>query len=192
LSISIVLRTFASTTNAMDPRERILETACRLFYTQGYNSTGINQVIDEAKVAKASLYQYFPSKEDLLAEYLRITAQETNNDLRAIVDKQKTVKDKILSVFDFLMKQTRQPDFNGCEFLNIVSEVPKDNKVIRGIIKKQKDNIRKLFTEILAAEGKEDLADQFYLLFDAALISGRVYGDVWPAKVSKTIASKLL
>jgi AcrR family transcriptional regulator len=176
----------------MDPRERILETASRLFYTQGYNSTGINQVIDEAKVAKASLYQYFPSKEDLLAEYLRITAQETNNALRAAVDKQKTVKDKILSVFDFLMKQTRQPGFNGCNFLNIVSEVPKDSKIIRGIIKKQKDNIRKLFAEILAAEGKEGLADEFYLLFDAALISGRVYGDTWPAKVSKNVASKLL
>lgn len=176
----------------MDPRERILETACRLFYTQGYNSTGINQVIDEAKVAKASLYQYFPSKEDLLAEYLRVKAIETNNALRTAVDKQKSTKDKILCVFDFLMKQTKQPEFNGCDFLNIVSEVPKDNKTIRSIIKKQKDNIRKLFVEILEPSGKAELADEFYLLFDAALISGRVYGDSWPAKVSKNIASKLL
>ena len=50
----------------MDTRERILDTAARLFYAQGYNSTGINQVIKEANVAKASLYQHFPSKEDLL------------------------------------------------------------------------------------------------------------------------------
>jgi AcrR family transcriptional regulator len=178
--------------NTVDPRTRILETACRLFYTQGYNSTGINQVIDEAKVAKASLYQYFPSKEDLLAEYLRIKADETNKALRAAVDKQKTVKEKVLCVFDHLQKQTRHPDFNGCDFLNIASEIPKDNKTIRSIIKRQKDSIRKLFVEILEPSGQAELADEFYLLFDASLISGRVYGEAWPAKVSKNIASKLL
>jgi AcrR family transcriptional regulator len=182
----------SKSTNTVDTQERILSTACRLFYTQGYNSTGINQIIDEAKVAKASLYQYFPSKENLLAEYLRIAAEDTNKTLQAAVDKQKTVKDKVIAVFDFLLKRTRQPEFNGCDFLNIVSEVPKENKMIRAIIKKQKDHIRSLFAEILEPEGKEALADEFYLLFDAALISGRVYGDAWPAKVSKNIAAKLL
>ncbi|MFT6754704.1 MAG: AcrR family transcriptional regulator, partial [Urechidicola sp.] len=46
-------------------KERIIATASDLFYNQGYNQTGINQIISEAGVAKASLYQHFRSKEDI-------------------------------------------------------------------------------------------------------------------------------
>jgi len=49
-------------------RERVLLTAMRLFYSQGIKSTGINQIIDESHVAKASFYKYFPSKRDLIKE----------------------------------------------------------------------------------------------------------------------------
>ena len=83
----------------MDTRERIVDTASRLFYTQGYNSTGINQVIKEAGVAKASLYQYFPSKEDLLAEYLKVTALATNKTLKDIVNRFDTPKEKVLAMW---------------------------------------------------------------------------------------------
>jgi AcrR family transcriptional regulator len=176
----------------VDTRQKIVETACRLFYAQGYNNTGINQVIEEAKVAKASLYQYFPSKEDLLIEYLRIAADETNSALQAAVGKHKITRDKVLAVFDFLLKQTKDAEFNGCNFLNIVSEVPRNRKAIRTIIKNQKDHIRNLFTEILKPDGKQDLADELYVLFDAALISGKVYDDVWPVKAARRIVDKLV
>jgi AcrR family transcriptional regulator len=49
-------------------RERVLLTAMRLFYSQGIKSTGINQIIEESHVAKASFYKYFPSKRDLIKE----------------------------------------------------------------------------------------------------------------------------
>ena len=51
-------------------KDRILDTASRLFYDQGYHVTGINQIIDEADIARASLYNHFPSKTDLLLAYL--------------------------------------------------------------------------------------------------------------------------
>ena len=62
--------------NRLGPRERILETASRLFYTQGYNNTGINQILDEAKVAKASLYLHFGSKDELGIHYLKAGRKE--------------------------------------------------------------------------------------------------------------------
>lgn len=52
-------------------RERIIDTASRLFYFNGYNQTGVNQIIKEASVAKASLYQHFRSKEDIAVVYLQ-------------------------------------------------------------------------------------------------------------------------
>jgi AcrR family transcriptional regulator len=176
----------------MDTRSRIVETASRLFYNQGYNSTGINQVIKEAEVAKASLYQYFPSKEDLLVEYLKVTATATNQALEAVVAKQKTPKAKVLALFDFLLQSTRQSQFGGCNFLNIVSEIPADNKTVRGLIRKQKDYIRGLFKATLEPAGKEELADELYLLFDAALVSSKVYGDAWPVKSARKVAEKIL
>lgn len=173
-------------------RGRIVETASRLFYTQGYNSTGINQLIAEAGVAKASLYQYFPSKEDLLVEYLTFTAESTNKALSAIVDKEATPKAKVLALFDFLLKFGQQNDYQGCNFLNVASEIPKDNDRVRLVIKNQKKQIRALFAEILKPDGKESLADEMYLLFDAALMSSKVFGDGWPVQTARGMAERLL
>lgn len=176
----------------MGPRQRIIETASRLFYNQGYNSTGINQVIKEAKVAKASLYQHFPSKEDLLIEYLKISSDTTNKALNATVEKQTTPKEKVLSLFDFLITFSRQNNFQGCNFLNVAAEIPKDDEKVKALIRQQKNNIRSLLSDILKPLEKQNLADELYLLFDAALISSKVYGDVWPIKTARAVAKKLL
>jgi AcrR family transcriptional regulator len=176
----------------VDTRKRIVDTAAKLFYKQGYNSTGINQVIKEAEVAKASLYQHFPSKEDLLIEYLKIASAVTNEALQAAVNKQKTPRAKVLGLFDFLLDSTKQNAYRGCNFLNIAAEIPKDNTKIKSIIKKQKNHIRSLFAEILKPAGKEQLADEIYLLFDAALVSSKVYEDRWPVKTARKVVEKLV
>lgn len=176
----------------MDTRERIVDTASRLFYTQGYNSTGINQVIKEADVAKASLYQHFPSKEDLLVEYLKVTSNTTEKMLRAYIAKYKTPKEKILALFDFLAKFSKQTAFNGCNFLNVAAEIPNNNDKVRSIIRNQKNGVRNIITEILKPIKKEQLADEIYLLFDAALVSGKVFGDLWPVRTAKKVAEKLV
>lgn len=176
----------------MDTRTRIVETASRLFYTQGYNSTGINQVIKEADVAKASLYQHFKSKEELLEEYLKRTAETTNQVLQAVVEQQESPRDKVLAVFDLLLKTTADKHYNGCNFLNISAEFPQDNSAVRGLVRKQKDHIRFLFTTILQPAGQQHLADELYLLFDAALSSSKVYNDAWPVNVARKIAEKLV
>ena len=176
----------------MDTRERIVDTASRLFYTQGYNSTGINQVIKEAGVAKASLYQYFPSKEDLLAEYLKVTDLATNKTLKDIVNRFDTPKEKVLAMFDFLFDYSNASDFNGCNFLNVNAELPRENGQIKEIIRNQKNEIRNLFAEILGDLNKNGLADELYLLFDAALVGGKVYNDLWPVETTKRIVEKLV
>ena len=176
----------------MDTRERIIETASGLFYKQGYNNTGINQVIKEAEVAKATLYQHFPSKEDLLAEYLKITALTTNKILKETANRFDTPREKVLALFDFLLDFSNLTEFNGCNFLNIAAELPQEHGKIKEIIRNQKNEIRQLFAEILAPVHKEQLADELYILFDAALIAGKVYGDLWPVKTTRKIVEKLI
>lgn len=80
------------------PRARIIETASILFHQQGYNSTGINQVISEAKVAKASFYQHFKSKDDLCIEFLNVRHNYWFTELSNFISKSKNTKEKILLV----------------------------------------------------------------------------------------------
>ena len=84
------------------PRDRILKTANKLFYTQGYNVTGINQILLEADAAKASLYQHFGSKEDLGIEYIKKIREDWLNSFEMHLRKKEDPKQKILSAFDFL------------------------------------------------------------------------------------------
>ncbi|MBS1523851.1 MAG: TetR/AcrR family transcriptional regulator [Bacteroidetes bacterium] len=173
-------------------RNQIVDTASRLFYKQGYNATGINQIIDEAGVAKASLYQHFHSKEDLLAAYLTEKGIETNAALKAVADQHKNPKEKVLAIFDFLDKLTNQNDYYGCNFLNIASELPVDSTRLRNLIRKQKDDVRALFGEILKPVKKEKLADELYMLFDGALITNKVHGSGWPVQTARRIAEKII
>jgi len=176
----------------METRERIVDTASRLFYKQGYNSTGINQIIKEAEVAKSSLYQYFPSKEDLLIEYLEVTAKITNMTLKSVADKYNSPKEKILSIFDYLLDFSIQTEFSGCNFLNISAELPLEKGEVKALIKGQKNRMREMFSEFLKPQGKESLADEIYLLFEAAMVSSKVYGELWPIRTTRKIIEKLI
>jgi len=176
----------------MDTRDRITTTANRLFYTQGYNNTGINQIIKEAEVAKSSLYQYFPSKEDLLVEYLESTSLSTNSSLRSIADKHIQPREKILAIFDFLLDFSIQTEFQGCNFQNIAAEIPQEDGRIRALIRNQKNQVRKLFADILKPIGKENLADELSVLFDGAMVASKIFKELWPIRSTRKMVEKLL
>src|ERR1700754_2911143 len=172
-------------------RESIMTTAARLFYQNGYSNTGINQIIEEAGIAKSSLYQHFRSKEDLLIAYLEETGFETLNLLKEVSDGYETPKDKILAIFDHLKLLVLNNDFHGCHFLNIVYEMPQDAVRIREQVKKQKQGVREIFNEILKPLKKEQLADEIYTLFEGALIGNKVHDDPWPVISARNIVDKI-
>jgi AcrR family transcriptional regulator len=173
-------------------RQTVIDTASRLFYEQGYANTGINQIIAESGVVKSSLYAAFRTKEEILMVYLKTAGAATDQALKAAADKHSKPKDKVLGVFDYLIELVQKKDYFGCNFLNIISEIPKDVKTVKQQIKKQKDGVRKLFADILKPIQKEALADQIYLLFEGALISNKVHGSTWPVITAREIVNKLL
>jgi AcrR family transcriptional regulator len=97
-------------------KHRILNTALQLFHQQGYHSTGINQIIDESNVAKASLYEIFHSKEELCIECLHKRHDIWFGKLRDQVTKARTSKSKTIAAFDFLFQMNIEEDFRGCSF----------------------------------------------------------------------------
>jgi AcrR family transcriptional regulator len=173
-------------------RQDVVDTASRLFYKQGYANTGINQIIAESGVVKSSLYTSFRSKEDILMVYLETSGAATDEALKAASEKFEDPKDKVLAVFDYLIELVQQKEYYGCNFLNIISEIPQDAERVRNQIRKQKNGVRNLFANILRPIHKEDLADEIYTLFEGALIGNKVHNEVWPVLSARKIADRLL
>lgn len=173
----------------MSPRERIVEATFGLFARQGYNSTGINQIISDAGVAKASFYQYFKSKEDLCVEFLKVRHAYWFNELEQFSAKSKDLKSRILTAFDFLMYMNEKENFRGCSFLNILSEIPTDNVKIMKEIMDHKAALRKYFLELLK---DETLSDHIYMLFESSIIESQVFRTNELIERSKKIITNLI
>ncbi|KFF20113.1 TetR/AcrR family transcriptional regulator [Chryseobacterium sp. JM1] len=171
------------------PRDRIVQTASDLFRKQGYNSTGINQIISEAKVAKASFYQHFKSKEDLCVEFLNVRHQYWFSELNHFCEQEETPKSKALKSFDFLIHMNQKEHFQGCSFLNILSEIPVDNVKILTVIQHHKMDLRTYFSELLK---EEELSDHIYLLFESSLIESQLFKSNELIERSKKIINHLI
>lgn len=114
-------------------REKILETAERLFYQQGYHATGINQIIDEAGVAKATFYSHFPSKEELCIAYLERVRDNEAALVQATLEKKRSAMARYLAPIEVLEPWLIETKFRGCPFLNIASEIPDQASRIRAV-----------------------------------------------------------
>ena len=172
-------------------KKRILDTAFRLFHKQGYNSTGVNQIIKEADVAKGSLYHLFKSKEELCIEYLDKRHSYWFSKLKEFTSKARTTKTRAISAFDFIYQMNIDEDFRGCSFLNILSEISADDKAILAVIQNHKQEVRDFFKMILSDE-KQDLIDHVYLLFEGSIIESQLFRNQWPVERSKKIINSLL
>ncbi|KXH80419.1 TetR/AcrR family transcriptional regulator [Chryseobacterium kwangjuense] len=171
------------------PRERILEITFDLFGRQGYNSTGINQIISEAKVAKASFYQHFKSKEDLCVEFLKVRHEYWFGELNHFCADEKSLKQRMIRSFDFLIEMNAKEDFRGCSFLNILSEIPMDNVKILQAIQQHKTDLRNYFSDLVKNEA---LSDHIYLLFESSIIESQLFKSNELIERSKNIVNRLI
>lgn len=102
-----------------EPRQRILETAERLFYAEGVRSVGIDRIIAEAEVAKMSLYNHFPSKDDLILAVLQYREEKFGSMFGTWMDRHLTKGMNRLEAFFAALKDWfDSPDFRGCMFIN--------------------------------------------------------------------------
>src|SRR3979411_3412340 len=90
--------------------ERILAAADRLFYAQGIRAVGVDTVAAEAGVSKRTLYNHYPSKDDLIAAYL--TAR-----FRHIAPSDAPAREQILGIFDYLERRFAEGRFRGCPYI---------------------------------------------------------------------------
>jgi len=176
-------------------RERIIETACRLFYSQGYNRTGINQIIKEAEVAKASLYQHFASKDELCVTYLRRRHQRWFDDLYPFVEQGKTPEERLELTFQCLQSWLVREHYTGCGFSNILAENPQDRDLILSEVRSYNREMHLHFRNIARAlqlPDSEQTADRLMLVFEGAISQSRILKNKQPIQTAKEAALRLL
>jgi AcrR family transcriptional regulator len=174
--------------NKLDMKERILQTADRLFYLKGIRAIGVDTIAAEIGISKRTLYNHFPSKDDLIAAYLKrrfVVASPT----------EKPAADQILGYFDALERRFCAKDFRGCPFVNAVAELGPEDRAVKKIAAAFKEARRLWFRDLLAlldVEDTEALATQLVVLVDGAIAQDLVRDDPAMARAAKAAATVLL
>src|SRR5947209_133596 len=169
-------------------QERILETADRLFYRQGVRAVGVDTIAAEIGISKRTLYNYFPSKDVLIAAYLtRRLRPAPLSDLPAV--------EQILGDFDRLERSFAGTSFRGCPFVNAVAELKEPKHEANRIALAFKDQRRSWFRELLRrthAVDPDGLATQLMLLVDGAIAAALVRRDPTMARTAREAARVLM
>jgi AcrR family transcriptional regulator len=174
-----------ATTTDRSVRDRILETAQRLFYRDGFRAVGIDTIIAEAGVAKMSLYRHFPSKDDLIAAYLEEAHHRYWDWLEGAVADIEDPEDRLVGMFEAIEKLATTPECLGCTFQGTATEFPAHDHPGHRVALAHKESVRQRFTTLGRQAGLADpeaLGDQLLLLMDGAWVAARMYGPHNPAR----------
>jgi AcrR family transcriptional regulator len=169
-------------------RERILETADRLFYREGIRVVGVDTIAAEIGISKRTLYNYFPSKDDLIVAYL-------SSRLRPIEASDLPPAEQILEDFDRLERAMRRDGYRGCPFMNAVAELADRGHAAHEIAVAHKEKRRALFRNLLVRLDVADadgLATQLMILGEGAVAQALMHGDPGMARAAREAARVLL
>jgi AcrR family transcriptional regulator len=153
-------------------RARILDTATRLFYAEGVHAVGIDRIIAEAGVAKATFYHHFPSKDELVRAYV---AEESRRQRSAVAQLPAgPPRETLLTMFERMCQVGFEPTYRGCLFVNAAAEYPDPAHPVRQAIHEYRQWIRGRFHDLLVADGHPDpdrTADILLLLRDGIAVA---------------------
>ncbi|MEJ0034994.1 MAG: TetR/AcrR family transcriptional regulator [Gammaproteobacteria bacterium] len=167
------MSTKAATPEKRSARERLLTAAEELFYGEGINTVGIDRIIERAGVAKASLYDCFGSKEELIRSYLSARHESRQKRITEGLKRFATPREKLLGVFDIQVETFRSNNFRGCPFVRASAEV-KPESAAKAVCDESRGWMRTLFTDLAKEAGVRDavtLAEKLLLLYDGAAVA---------------------
>lgn len=174
--------------------DHIIDTAGALFYRNGTKSVGVDRIILEAGIAKATMYRYFSGKDALVAACLQRRSERV---MHALLEGLEQVPARgharILAMFDLLYEKAESPDFRGCAFMLAVAE-NETSEQVRTIARNHKKAVLDLFASLLppASRDGDRIARQLNLLYDGAMAQILISRQPDPARVARECAEQLL
>lgn len=180
-----------------EARQRILETADRLFYQDGIRGVGIDRIIAEAGVAKMTLYAHFSSKDELILAALKYREDRLGEFFRVAIERHaRRHKDKLRAFFASLKDLFSSPGFRGCPFQNAAAELADSTHPGSVYVRGQKQRFAELVRGVIAESVGEKRADEcgsaVALLVEGAIVNAVLYKQPEAADVAYQAAKKLV
>ncbi len=178
-------------------KERILDTAGKLFFRHGYSEVGINEIIAKAETAKASFYQHYPSKEALCEAWLSDVHDRSEISRADLLASEAKPIEKLEIYFDQLKNFMEQSEFRGCPYSNTGAVSGNECTGIIEQIQGHKESIRSFLREVcfqhLCNREKADiLGDRIFLLYSGATTECQNLKEIWPVEIARDAALELI
>jgi AcrR family transcriptional regulator len=179
-----------------NPADRLLDTAAALFDREGIRAVGIDRLIADAGVARASLYQHFGSKDTLVENYLqRADQNDRAGYARAVLGLQNAPLDRIRAVFKLAEVSARRRGYRGCLYVNALTEFPDPRHSVRKIVTAHREWLAAELMTALSQAGVSrpaELAARIQLLYDGALVGSKATRSEQPIEQAARLVDELL
>lgn len=177
------------------PRERLLTAADRLFYEEGVCSVGVDRILRDADVARASLYTTYGSKDDLVRAYLQGRSEGWQRTVAEVLpERWETPRDRILGVYALLTEWFAAPGYHGCPFINASAEAAA-HEAVEDVRDRHRAWVRGLFTDLARQAGAGDpagLSAQLVLLYDGSMVGAQLDHSDAPGRAAGAAAAALV
>lgn len=178
--------------SSLNPREKILSAAGSLFYREGIHATGVERVAQQAGVSKRTMYQHFPSKTQLVEEYLRgIHESGGMPNEKALDTSGLSPRNRLLAIFD----GPPTDRFRGCPFHNAAVEAADHMPGVHDVVHEHKLQFIARLTDAAAEAGVSDpyqLGHQLAVLFEGATALATSLNDTAPLLHARSAAKILI
>ena len=186
---------FVTTPANPGPRQRLLASAERLTATHGVG-VGVDAILEDASVARRSLYQHFGGKDELIAASLLESARHDEDRYRAALDSGGSdPRQRVLAVFDQLDETTSAPGFRGCRYVSAELSLTEPNHPAHQITRAYTEHLHALFEKELTDLGHSDPsvgAEQIVVLIDGILVLGALRPGSHPARTVRPLVEQVL
>jgi len=162
-----------------EARQRLLTTASSIFYRDGIHSVGVDRVIAEAGVTRATFYRHFPGKEDLVLAYLRAEDAALRAQFDAASGENFAAEQLLEVIIQAIADDVSRNHTRGCPFINASVEYPDAESPVRRTVTSHRAWFRGQLRAALEAAGRDDTEERagaLVLLRDAALVGGYLDG----------------
>lgn len=182
--------------NRPSARKRIFDTASQLFYLKGIRAVGVETIAAEADTTKMSLYRNFPSKDELVAEWLRDHDVNFWQTWDAMASRHpKDPRRQLKAAFTLLARHVADPKARGCPMANAAVELTEKDHPARKVIEAHKAKLRTRLVQMCTGMGAPEpalLADQLFLLMEGAEVTKQTLGARGPARNVARAAEMLI
>lgn len=175
-------------------RQRLLDAADRLFYSEGVHRVGIDRLIEEAGVAKGSLFYNFSGKEELVAAYLAGRDQRRRDRIARHQQGLEDPVEKLLAIFDALQEAVLAPGYKGCAFANANAEAL-PGSVEANALRTFRDwlaNVLLALSEEAGFSDPADVSDRLRLLYDGAVANSQLDAQPDAVRWARELAQMVL